>query len=209
MSRIKQEKQGVNNSLVFANQDNNTGRITYNGSTFTLSAIQLLPNGTAAAPSLSFSNSVGVGLYRSASNVLGIATAGVARVLVTAAGQITINGGQGIEGGTTSVGTYFTHFTPSAAQQAITGPGAVTVNQYYTAMTATGAADAMTMANGLVVGQLKKVRHVAGANTMVLTPATASGFTTCTFPATFVEFAVFMWTGAAWTCIENAGCTLA
>lgn len=82
MSRIKQQKQGVQNRLVFTNQDNNTGYLTYDGSKFTFSKpvtqsdVQLLPNGTAAAPSLSFTNSTGVGLYRYGSNVLGIATAG-------------------------------------------------------------------------------------------------------------------------------------
>jgi hypothetical protein len=107
------------------------------------------------------------------------------------------------------VGTYWVQFIPLAAQQAISGPGAVTLTEYYTAMTATGAADAMTLANGKVIGQLKKIRHIAGVNTMVLTPATPSGFATVTFPATFVEFVILGWNGSAWILIENSGCTIA
>jgi len=97
MSRIKSSRQGINNSIVFTNQDNNIGTITFNGSVFTFSvpttfegAQQLLPNGTAAAPSLAFANSTGLGLYRSASNVLGFATAGSARMTLTAGGVLAI-----------------------------------------------------------------------------------------------------------------------
>jgi len=97
MSRIKAKRQGVNNMLVFTNEDNNTGTITFNGSVFTFSAPttfsgaqQLLPDGTAAAPSLAFSNSTGVGLYRYGSNVLGFSTAGSMRMILTAGGVLTL-----------------------------------------------------------------------------------------------------------------------
>src|SRR5688500_15206856 len=41
-----------------------------------------LANGTAAAPSLNFTNSSTTGLYRSAANVIGIALAGVAGIAI-------------------------------------------------------------------------------------------------------------------------------
>lgn len=97
MSRIKQKKQGVENSLVWTNQDNSIATITYNGSVFTFSAPttfegaqQLLPNGTAAAPSLAFANSTGLGIYRYGSNVMGFVTAGNARMYLTAGGVLEV-----------------------------------------------------------------------------------------------------------------------
>jgi hypothetical protein len=109
MSRIKAKKQGVNNSLVFTNQDNNVGTITFNGSVFTISAPvtfsgsqQLLGDGTAAAPSLAFSNTKVMGIYSAGSNVIGFSTAGSERVTIDAQGDLNIypyisigNGGTG------------------------------------------------------------------------------------------------------------------
>ena len=111
MSRIKQKKQGVINSLVWTNQDNSIATIAYNGSVFTMSAPvtftgaqQLLPNGSAAAPSLAFSNTTVMGIYRSGSNVIGFSTAGSERVTID--GQGDLNVGENISignGGTGSI----------------------------------------------------------------------------------------------------------
>lgn len=97
MSRIKQKKQGVNNMLVFTNQDNNEGTITYNGSTFTFSAPstfegaqQINSVGSAAAPSFTFAGDIDTGLYWSAANVLGFATAGTARVTIPSTGGLVV-----------------------------------------------------------------------------------------------------------------------
>ena len=97
MSRIKQKKQGVINSLVWTQQDNKTASISYNGSVFTVSAPitfdgaqQLFPNGTVSAPSIAFSSETGMGIYRNASNVMGFTTAGSLRMLITAGGVIQI-----------------------------------------------------------------------------------------------------------------------
>jgi hypothetical protein len=97
MSRIKSRRQGINNMLVFENQDNQTGTITFNGSVFTFSvpttfagAQTLLPAGTAAAPSLAFSSEPATGMYRYASNVIGFSTAGNMRAIITAGGVLQV-----------------------------------------------------------------------------------------------------------------------
>lgn len=48
-------------------------------------------DGTALAPSLTFSNSLSTGLYSSAANTLNLATNGVERMIVTSSGNIGIN----------------------------------------------------------------------------------------------------------------------
>ena len=98
MSRIKSKRQGINNMLVFENQDNQTGTITYNGSVFTISAPTtfagsqvLLPDGTAAAPSLGFSSTpAGMGMYWNAANVIGFTTASNTRATITAGGVLKV-----------------------------------------------------------------------------------------------------------------------
>lgn len=108
MSRIKQKKQGVINSLVWTQQDNSTAFISYDGSDFdvssplTFASRVYLADGTAAAPSLSFTNTTPMGMYRSGSNVIGFATAGSERVTIDAQGDINVgtyisigNGGTG------------------------------------------------------------------------------------------------------------------
>jgi hypothetical protein len=88
MSRIKSEKLGQNLSIVFTQQNNVEGMITFNGTGFVNSHPAFASNGTAAAPSLSFENSIGTGFYRSASNVIGIATAGSERATISAGGVL-------------------------------------------------------------------------------------------------------------------------
>lgn len=57
------------NATVRTTYDGATGNMTHTSRTF-------LPNGTAAAPALSWTNSTGMGWFRQADNVLGIAIAG-------------------------------------------------------------------------------------------------------------------------------------
>lgn len=69
------------------NRDGTAGiRFTSSGMTITgtaaFSGVFTLANGTAAAPSLAFTNSATTGLYRNASNVIGVAIAGVAALAV-------------------------------------------------------------------------------------------------------------------------------
>lgn len=170
-------------------------------------------DGTAAAPGIvSTTGNAGIAF---ASGKIILSTAGNDRVDIDAQGDININGGRGIEGGTTGVGGYFAQFVPIAAQQNLTGPGAVTVTEYYTALTTTGTGDALTLAAGKVLGQVKKIQYVnkgALLDTAILTPSVTTGFATCTFNAVG-NYAVFFYGGDGintpyWTCIENSGCTL-
>ena len=110
---------------------------------------------------------------------------------------------------------YFAGIIPFAAQQAITASGtntAVNLTTYYAAVTSTGTGDKISLATtGASVGQLKKIKYVAegaGGDTVVLTPSVTTGFATCTFNAVG-DYAVFMFNGTYWICIENFGCTLA
>lgn len=54
----------------------------------------LAPNGSAAAPSYSFANSTGLGLYRSGTNILGFSTAGISAGTIDAS-QLWYLGGSG------------------------------------------------------------------------------------------------------------------
>jgi hypothetical protein len=51
----------------------------------------LFANGSATNPSIAFTNSTGTGLYRAGADILGIATAGVQRATVSAAGNVVVN----------------------------------------------------------------------------------------------------------------------
>ena len=110
---------------------------------------------------------------------------------------------------------YFAGIIPFATQQAITASGvntAVNLTTYYAAVTSTGTGNKISLAaTGASVGQLKKIKYVAegaGGDTVVLTPSVTTGFATCTFNAVG-DYAVFMFNGTYWMCIENFGCTLA
>jgi hypothetical protein len=102
MSRIKQKKQGVINSLVWTQQDNSTAYISYDGTNFEISKPLAFGDGSAAVPSITFSNTEVMGIYRSGSNVIGFSTAGSERVTIDAQGDINVgtyisigNGGTG------------------------------------------------------------------------------------------------------------------
>ena len=89
---------------------------------------------------------------------------------------------------------------PIAAQQALSGAGAINITSYYTAWTTTGA-NAGTLANGAQKGQLKKVQLIVDGGDGTLTPTSLSGGTTITF-ADVGDYAVLCWNGTAWVAIE-------
>lgn len=173
----------------------------------------VVADGSSANPAICGTTNGGTGIHFD-SSMLCIDTAGVERLVIDGQGDLNINDGRGIEGGT--AGGHFATFMPIAAQQSLSGPGAVSIATYYTALTTTGTGDALTMAPGTVIGQLKKIKYVAegaGADTAVLTPSVTTGFATCTFNAVG-DYATFLYAGDGvssfyWICIENSGCTLA
>lgn len=124
----------------------------------------------------------------------GVGSTAVMQVLTT--GVELVDATLGISGeGSTIVPCY-----PAAAQQALSGAGAVTITERYTAWTTTGA-DAGTMADGAQKGQVKKVQLIVDGGDGTLTPATLTGGTTVTF-ADAGDFAEFMWDGSSWVVTE-------
>lgn len=89
---------------------------------------------------------------------------------------------------------------PTAAQQALSGAGAINVTTFYTAWTTT-AANAGTLADGVRVGQLKKVQLIIDGGDGTLTPANLAGGTTITF-ADAGDYALLLWDGTDWNAIE-------
>lgn len=87
-----------------------------------------------------------------------------------------------------------------AAQQALSGAGAINLISFFTAWTTTGA-DAGTLADGKFVGQLKKIKLIVDGGDGTLTPDNFANGTTITF-ADAGDFAVLRWNGAAWQAIE-------
>jgi hypothetical protein len=100
---------------------------------------------------------------------------------------------------------------PAAAQENITAGtgGPISVSRYFTTINVDGTDDAFTLADGFVVGQLKKIYLLAttGGNG-VITPATALGFTTITMNGAN-DYAVLVWNGSGWVCVEQVGCVIA
>lgn len=89
---------------------------------------------------------------------------------------------------------------PIAAEQRISGSGAITINQYYSAVTSLGV-DAITLADGSTIGQLKKIHMVVDGGSSTLTPVNLAGGTTITF-ADAGDFAILQWGGTEWYPIE-------
>jgi hypothetical protein len=88
----------------------------------------------------------------------------------------------------------------AAAQQALSGAGAINVTSYYTAVTTTGA-NALTLANGTFAGQLKKVQLIVDGGDGTLTPTSLTGGTTITF-ADAGDFALLLWDGDSWIPVQ-------
>lgn len=88
----------------------------------------------------------------------------------------------------------------AAAQQALSGAGAVNVTSYYTAVTTTGA-NALTLANGTFPGQLKKIQLIVDGGDGTLTPTSLTGGTTITF-ADAGDYALLLWDGDSWIPVE-------
>ena len=69
----------------------------------TTNLFRTLPDGTAAAPSLSFASDAGNGVFLAGTDTVGISTGGTQRVTVDGSGNVTISGGLTVEGQTTTV----------------------------------------------------------------------------------------------------------
>ena len=169
----------------------------------------LFPDGSAGLPGLGFNNDTNTGIYRTATDSVGIAAGGVLQFTVnttgaTAAGTLAVTGATTLTGNLTSNGALIS--TPQALTTAA-GTGAVNLTTLTTEVTTTGVLDALTLANG-TAGQIKTIIHKAGAFTSVLTPTTALGFTSITFLASLGQTATLQYTSAGWVILAVGGSTL-
>lgn len=89
----------------------------------------------------------------------------------------------------------------SAAQQALSGPGAVNITSALTVWTTTGA-DAGTLADGAFVGQTKEILMTADGGDGTLTPANLSGGDTITF-SNVGDYVLLQWDGSNWVVIKR------
>jgi hypothetical protein len=97
-------------------------------------------------------------------------------------------------------GSCIAFFAPLAAQQALSGAGAINITTFYTAWTTTGA-DAGTLADGATIGQLKKIKLIVDGGDGTLTPTNLAGGTTITF-ADAGDYVLLAWNGTDWVALE-------
>ena len=69
----------------------------------TTNLFRTLPDGTAAAPSLSFASDAGNGVFLAGTDTVGISTGGTQRITVDGSGNVTISGDLQVNGATTTV----------------------------------------------------------------------------------------------------------
>jgi hypothetical protein len=89
----------------------------------------------------------------------------------------------------------------AAAQQSLSGAGAVNVTSAFTALTTTGA-NALTLANGTYPGQTKEILMTVDGGDGTLTPTSLSGGTTIVF-SNVGDYVMLQWSGAAWVVIKR------
>jgi len=98
--------------------------------------------------------------------------------------------------GASGTESIFLPLIPYAAQQSLSGAGAVNITSFATKWTTT-AADAGTLADGSFIGQQKVVVLVSDGGDGTLTPATFGDGTTITF-ADVGDLWWAVWDGTAW-----------
>lgn len=91
--------------------------------------------------------------------------------------------------------------------QALSGSGAVNLTKTVTKYTSSGATDALTLANG-EDGQIKIIVHVADSSEGVLTPATATGYSTLTFTNAGDSATLQFFTSIGWIILTVNGTTI-
>ncbi len=97
-------------------------------------------------------------------------------------------------------GSCITPSAPIAAEQRISGSGAITITEYYSAVTSLGA-DAITLIDGVTIGQIKKIHLVVDGGSSTLTPVNLAGGSTITFTDAG-DYAILQWGGTEWYPIE-------
>ena len=123
-------------------------------------------------------------------------TVGGAKNFVISSNLLNVESGSAIGGS----GSTFVPLIPLAAQQALSGAGAINITTYYTAWTTTST-DAGTLIDGVVKGQLKKIQMIVDGGDGTLTPSNLTGGTTITF-ADAGDYVILGWSGSSWIPLE-------
>ena len=118
----------------------------------------------------------------------------------TSTGAITLTRAVTLGVSAGGAGSTFVPLIPIAAQQALSGAGAINITTYYTAVTSTGT-DALTLVDGAVKGQLKKIQLIVDGGDATLTPENLDGGATITF-TDVGDYAILCWDGTNWVAIE-------
>lgn len=174
-----------------------------------------LADGTVGALAVQVGADTNNGLYGVSDTQLGIAVEGVLVGGANTTGLFTGNIDEQVVGAGVTVdgvllkdggvsnpaATMLATFYPLAAQQALSGPGAINVTSLYSEYTSTGGAEALTLADGTQIGQVKVITHVVDGGSGVLTPTNLSGGTTITF-TTAGEVAELIWNGTDWVAVK-------
>lgn len=97
-------------------------------------------------------------------------------------------------------------YRPWTAAQSLNTAGAINGTARTALLVGSGAGVAVSLADGRYVGQRKTIVSTTGFNpdTVVVTPAHATGFTTITFNAN-AQQAELEWNGAAWFVVYTIG----
>jgi len=115
--------------------------------------------------------------------------------------------GGGVTMGKAGTAVTFTGFIVESIQ-ALSGPGAANVTEQVTAITTTGALDAITLANG-TNGQTKTIFHDVDGGSFVLTPTTATGWSTFTSTAAGESITLVYRTTRGWIVTGSFGGVIA
>lgn len=95
----------------------------------------------------------------------------------------------------------------NAANQSLSGSGAVNITSSLTLYTSSVGPDALTLADGTITGQMKTVVHVVDGGSGVLTPATFEDGTDVTF-TNAGESWTGIWTGTTWRTVNVVGAVI-
>lgn len=101
-----------------------------------------------------------------------------------------------------------TPYYPDAANQSLSGAGAVNVTSPLTFYTSGGASEALTLADGTAAGQIKTVVHETAGGSGILTPTNFEDGTTITLNSQYDEWQG-IWTGTTWRTISAVGVVIA
>lgn len=141
----------------------------------------------------------------------GILRAGITTVGQGAAGSLTVVGTTALQSTLAVTGATTLSAALIATPQTLSGAGAVNVTTLTTKLTSTATGNALTLANG-TDGQIKKLVYAveaAGADTMVLTPTTKTGYSTITLDDVGDSVTLIYFTTQGWMINANYGCTVA